>query len=60
MEGIHVHKSHTFSVTQLFFIHAKLFWSVSSQEERVTKVRSVPTAEQTAQALQNSTGFPSS
>jgi len=34
-----------------FFIDAKLFWGVSSQGERVTKVRSVQTAEQTVHAL---------
>lgn len=51
MEGINVHEFRTLSITQLFFIDAKLFWGVSSQGERVTKVRSVQTAEQTAHAL---------
>lgn len=51
MEGIHVYESHTLSITQLFSMDATLCWGVSSQGERVTKVRSVQTAEQTAHAL---------
>lgn len=39
------------SITQLFFIDAKLFWGMSSQRGRVIKVESVRTAEQTTHAL---------
>lgn len=53
-------KSHTLSITQLFFIAAKLFWGMSSQRERVAEVRSAQTAEQTAHALEITARFVSS